>query len=193
MLREMKEMVRSIPFLDNPWLGFLHHTGRTHTMVTLSGYQFVMGSLPQFQTQVGGHMHQNPPCYVGRIWRASWARNFSSIPDACWCTNLDTFGGFHSYTPAGGFGRGANQPNFQGHFLHPMSRLSKIEFQAIEWNLAYLKSRYHLPYPTWDKYMYALMDSFVAEFKVHMSKLKMVKRLDLSRIIKMSLIRSRLG
>ncbi|WMV42251.1 hypothetical protein MTR67_035636 [Solanum verrucosum] len=130
MLREMKEMVRSIPFLDNPWLGFLHHPGRTHTMVTLSGYQFGMGSLPQFQTQVGGHMHQNPPFYVGRIWRASWARNFSSIPDAYWCTNLDTFGWFHSHTPTGGFGRGANQPNFQGHFLHPMSRLSKIQFQG---------------------------------------------------------------
>ncbi|KAH0669423.1 hypothetical protein KY285_025461 [Solanum tuberosum] len=41
-------------------------------------------------------------------------------------------------------------------------RVATLHFDdtAIEWHRSYLKSKFHLNYPTWDEYVYALMDRF---------------------------------
>jgi len=190
------------------------HTEGTPTMVTPGGYQLGMGFTPQFQTPLGGPMHQNPATGVGSVGHMGPGTSAPyQMPSGA--PNQMHYGGFHGQTPVGGLGGGANQPNFQGHFHHPMSRLSKIEFPrfngtdlrpwiykvdqffsldeippnqkvrvaslhfdglAIEWHLAFIKSRQHLPYPTWDEYLYALMDRFGAEFEDPMSELKLVKQ-----------------
>lgn len=47
---------------------------------------------------------------------------------------------------------------------------------AIEWHLAYLRSRAHLPYPAWEEYVYALMDMFGYEYADPMVELKLIKQ-----------------
>ena len=44
-------------------------------------------------------------------------------------------------------------------------KVASIHFDdiAIEWHLAYIKSSIHLPLPSWEEYVYALMDRFGAE------------------------------
>ncbi|KAH0696227.1 hypothetical protein KY285_013059 [Solanum tuberosum] len=57
-------------------------------------------------------------------------------------------------------------------------RVVSIHFDdiAIEWHLAYIRSRNHLPLPSWEEYVYALMDRFGAEYADPMFKLKLVKQ-----------------
>ncbi|WMV07682.1 hypothetical protein MTR67_001067 [Solanum verrucosum] len=57
-------------------------------------------------------------------------------------------------------------------------KVASIHFDdiAIEWHLAYIRSRSHMPYPSWKEYVYALMDRFGAEYADPMSELKLVKQ-----------------
>ncbi|XP_019266920.1 PREDICTED: uncharacterized protein LOC109244312 [Nicotiana attenuata] len=57
-------------------------------------------------------------------------------------------------------------------------KVASIHFDdiAIEWHLAYLRSRSHLPYPSYDEYVYALIDRFGAEYADPMSELKLVRQ-----------------
>ncbi|KAH0682696.1 hypothetical protein KY290_021283 [Solanum tuberosum] len=56
-------------------------------------------------------------------------------------------------------------------------KVASIHFDdiAIEWHLAYIRSRNHLPLHSWEGYVYALMDRFGAEYADLMSELKLVK------------------
>ncbi|KAH0683132.1 hypothetical protein KY290_021721 [Solanum tuberosum] len=190
----------------------------THRRNTYYGYTWWISVWDrvhtQFQTPLGGPMHQNPAMGVGSACHMG-PRTSVPYQMPSGAPNQMHYGGFHGQTSIRGLGGGANQLNFQGHFHHPMSRLSKIEFPrfngtnlrswiykvdqffsldeiplnqkvrvaslhfdglAIEWHLAFIKSRQHLPYPTWDKYLYALMDRFGDEFEDPMSELKLVKQ-----------------
>lgn len=47
---------------------------------------------------------------------------------------------------------------------------------VIEWHLAYVRSRDHLPPPSWEESVYALMERFGAEYSDPMTELKLVKQ-----------------
>ncbi|KAF3645028.1 hypothetical protein T459_34896 [Capsicum annuum] len=47
---------------------------------------------------------------------------------------------------------------------------------AIEWHLFYLKSRLYLQFPTWEEYIYVLMDRFGGEYEDPMAEFKLVKQ-----------------
>ncbi|KAG5621434.1 hypothetical protein H5410_006652 [Solanum commersonii] len=53
---------------------------------------------------------------------------------------------------------------------------------AIEWHFAYIRSRNHIPLPSWEEYVYALMDRFGAEYVGPKSKLKLVKHIQIDLI-----------
>ena len=57
-------------------------------------------------------------------------------------------------------------------------KVASIHFDdiAIEWHLAYIKSSIHLPLPSWEEYVYAMMDRFGAKYADPMSELKFVKQ-----------------
>ncbi|KAH0679674.1 hypothetical protein KY284_020759 [Solanum tuberosum] len=111
------------------------HTEGTPTMVTLGGYQFRMGFIPQFKTPLGGPIHQNPAMGVGSAGHMG-PRTLAPYLMPSGAPNQMHYGGFHGQT----------------------------------------SSRQHLPYPTWDKYLYALIDKFGDEFEDPMSELKLVKQ-----------------
>ncbi|KAF3616410.1 hypothetical protein FXO38_34572 [Capsicum annuum] len=57
-------------------------------------------------------------------------------------------------------------------------RVASLHFDglAIEWLLDYIRSRQHLPYPTWEKHIYAFMDRFGTEYEDPMAELKIVRQ-----------------
>ena len=57
-------------------------------------------------------------------------------------------------------------------------KVASIHFDgiAIEWHLSYIRSRNHLPLPSWEEYVYALIDRFGAEYADPMSELNLVKQ-----------------
>lgn len=46
---------------------------------------------------------------------------------------------------------------------------------ALQWHKAYMRSRSHLPLPSWEEYMFALSDRFGAEYDDLMCDLLKVK------------------
>ncbi|XP_019257786.1 PREDICTED: uncharacterized protein LOC109236005 [Nicotiana attenuata] len=50
-----------------------------------------------------------------------------------------------------------------------------FEGDALQWHLGYMKSRGHMPLPTWEEYLWALCDSFGAEYSDPMTELMNIK------------------
>ncbi|KAH0716770.1 hypothetical protein KY285_012801 [Solanum tuberosum] len=60
-------------------------------------------------------------------------------------------------------------------------RVAALHFDdiAIEWHLSYIKSRPNMLYPTWDEYVYALVDRFGGDYEDPMSEFKLVRQVGL--------------
>ncbi|XP_015161375.1 uncharacterized protein [Solanum tuberosum] len=176
--------------------------GGNPNMVTPGGYQMGMGSLHQLQSPIGGAMPQNQGMGFRFTGQDSQGRAQHQIPTSGGHgqAQMGYQGGFQQAT--GHFMSNMSRlskiefPRFNGSDLrswlckvdqffsldeipyNQKVKIASLHFDglSIECHLAYLRSRQHLPYPTWEEYLFALTDRFGAEFEDPMAELKLVKQ-----------------
>ncbi|XP_019264304.1 PREDICTED: uncharacterized protein LOC109241930 [Nicotiana attenuata] len=155
------------------------HGGITTNQFSPAAYHLGFGPLPQFQGP-RGVASPHRPTFTAPVQGHSTAVG-------------NNRGGYaQGQTSAGQNGGGEPPPAAQNSTATSprgtnLTRMTKLEFPrfnglnlrawlSIEWHLAYLRSRSHLPYPSWDEYVYALIDRFGAEYADSMSEQKLVRQ-----------------
>lgn len=172
-----------LPQFQSPLGGSMHHTlviggGPAGHMGAGSSTHFQMHTGGQTQMPYGGFQSHptmgipggggaQPPAHghffnsMSRLSKIEFPR-FNGVDLRSWIYKVDQFFSLDEIPP--------NQK----------VRVASLHFDglAIEWHLciAYIRSRQHLPHPTWDEYMFALMDRFGTEFEDPMAELKLVKQ-----------------